>query len=66
MRYGEHKTVLRDARLRTTATEDAMLDRIAGILRRNGIPDTWTRASRVRTICDTGRLNRLINRLIGQ
>ena len=24
MGYGEHKTVLRDARLRTTATEDAI------------------------------------------
>ena len=29
MRYGEHKSVLRDARRRTTAAEDAMLDRIA-------------------------------------
>ena len=37
MRYGEHKTVLRDARLRTTATEDAMLDRLADIMRRHGI-----------------------------
>ena len=37
MRYGERKTVLRDARLRTTAAEDAMLDRLAEMLRRNGI-----------------------------
>lgn len=37
MRYGERKTVLRDARLRTTATEDAMLDRLADMMRRHGI-----------------------------
>ena len=37
MRYGERKTVLRDARLRTTAAEDAMLDRLADMMRHNGI-----------------------------
>jgi len=37
MRYGEHKTVLRDARLRTTAAEDDALDRLADMMRRNGI-----------------------------
>ena len=37
MRYGERKTVLRDARLRTTAAEDAALDRLADMMRRNGI-----------------------------
>ena len=37
MGYGERKTVLRDARLRTTAAEDAMLDRLADMMRRHGI-----------------------------
>ena len=41
MRYGEHKTVLRDARLRTTAAEDAMLDRLADMMRHNGIPGPY-------------------------
>ena len=37
MIYGERKTVLRDARMRTTAAEDAMLDRLADMMRRYGI-----------------------------
>ena len=37
MRYGERKTVLRDARLRTTAAEDDALDRLADMMRRHGI-----------------------------
>ncbi len=37
MRYGERKTVVRDARLRTTAAEHAMLDRLADMIRRHGI-----------------------------
>ena len=41
MRYGERKTVLRDARLRTTAAEDATLDQIADMLRRNGVTGTY-------------------------
>jgi hypothetical protein len=39
--YGERKTVLRDARLRTTAAEDATLDQIADMMRRNGITVTY-------------------------
>ena len=41
MRYGEHKSVLRDARMRTTAAEDAILDRLADMMRRNGIMGTY-------------------------
>ena len=41
MRYGERKTVLRDARDRTTAAEDAMLDQLADMMRRNGIMGTY-------------------------
>jgi hypothetical protein len=41
MRYGEHKTVLRDARLRTTAAEDDALARLADMMRHNGIPGPY-------------------------
>lgn len=59
MRYGEHKTVLRDARMRTTAAEDAALDRLADMMRRHGITGPYRyilgRDPKTVRVHDTGR-----------